>query len=183
MLSQERGDMKLLLNTGNHLINFSCHKMTSVLPDQQRNVVRIMKQKQNKKPPNDPAREETRSFLKFSRENLSLSNSDLEQGFNKTKFRVGRHTILSVTALVLALACVGIEICRLKWMVDNSREMEILKRDVDTLKHRLLEEDLLDELKAFEEKVRILVYFFLNLIFEIKFKFILVKGNLAIYFS
>ncbi|XP_043470479.1 MATH and LRR domain-containing protein PFE0570w-like [Leptopilina heterotoma] len=129
--------------------------MTSVLPDQhQRNVVRIMKQKsQNQKTSNHSGREETRSFLKFSRENLSLSNSDLEQGFNKTKFRIDKHTIISVTALILALSCVAVEICRLKWIVDNSREMEILKRDVDTLKHRLLEEDLLDELKAFEEKL------------------------------
>ena len=132
--------------------------MTSVLPDEQKNVVQMKQKSQNQKTKKVGAgREETRSFLSFSRENLSISNSDLEQGFNKTRFRVRKHTLLSVVALVLALICAGVEIWKLKWVVENAKEIEILKRDVDSLKHRLLEEDLLDELKAFEEKVHDLI--------------------------
>lgn len=150
------------------MISCSSRKMTSVLPDGQKNVGRMKQKPQNQKGQKDAGREETRSFLSFSRENLSLSNSDLEQGFNKKRFRVRKHTLLSILALVLALICFGIEvwkvkyvventkefeIWKVKWVVENAREIEILKRDVDSLKHTLLEKDLLDELKAFEEKV------------------------------
>ena len=127
--------------------------MDSVLSDEKKNVVRMKQKPSTQKATKDAGGEETHSFLNFSRENLSISNSDLEQGFNKARFRVRRHTLLSAAAFILALACVGIEIWKLKSVIENAKEIEILKRDVETLKHRLLEEDLLDELKAFEEKV------------------------------
>ncbi|XP_033209515.1 protein eiger isoform X2 [Belonocnema kinseyi] len=142
--------------------------MTSVLSDGQKNVGRMKQKPQNQKGQKDAGREETRSFLSFSRENLSLSNSDLEQGFNKKRLRVRKHTLLSILALALALICFGIEvwkvkyvvenakeleIWKVKWVVENAREIEILKRDVDSLKHTILEKDLLDELNAFEEKL------------------------------
>ncbi|KAF3429112.1 hypothetical protein E2986_12425 [Frieseomelitta varia] len=101
-------------------------------------------------------KEETRSFLSFFRENLSISQSDLEQGFNKHRFRPNRNTILSVTALLIALLCLGLESWRFHCSLVNAREIEELKRSVESLKHRFLEEDLLDELKAFEEQVVIL---------------------------
>ncbi|XP_017760746.1 PREDICTED: uncharacterized protein LOC108551193 isoform X2 [Eufriesea mexicana] len=98
-------------------------------------------------------KEETRSFLSFSRENLSISQSDLEQGFNKHRFRPNRHTILSVTALLIALLCLGLESWKFHCSLINSREIKELKRSVESLKYRFLEEDLLDELKAFEEQL------------------------------
>ncbi|KAG7207755.1 hypothetical protein KM043_009365 [Ampulex compressa] len=98
-------------------------------------------------------KEETRSFLSFSRENLSISHSDLEQGFNKHRFRPSRNTILSVAGLLIALLCLSLETWKLRATLVNAREIEQLKRDVESLKHRFLEEDLLDELKAFEEQL------------------------------
>jgi hypothetical protein len=35
-------------------------------------------------------------------------------------------------------------------------QIDTLRRDVDSLKHRMLEEDLLEQLKAFEDAVSIL---------------------------
>lgn len=98
-------------------------------------------------------KEETRSFLSFSRENLSISQSDLEQGYNKQRFRPKRNTILSVTALLIAFLCLALECWEFHYSLINAREIEDLKRSVDSLKHRILEEDLLDEVKAFEEQV------------------------------
>lgn len=98
-----------------------------------------------------PVKEETRSFLNFSRENLSISHSDLEQGFNRSRLvKPSRTTILSVAALMAAVLCLGLQSWKL---LSNTREIEQLRRDVDILKHRFLEQDLMDELKAFEEQV------------------------------
>lgn len=135
--------------------------MISVLSDEDSKVAR-MKQKLI----NDVhVKEETRSFLSFFRENLNISQSDLEQGFNKHRFRPNRNTILSVTALLIALLCLGLESWRFHCSLVNAREIEELKRSVESLKHRFLEEDLLDELKAFEEQVVILFLFFFFFLF------------------
>ncbi|XP_018374544.1 PREDICTED: uncharacterized protein LOC108768575 isoform X2 [Trachymyrmex cornetzi] len=121
--------------------------MTSMLSGEESNAVR-MKQKLMR---NAPAKEETRSFLNFSRENLSISHSDLEQGFNRSRLvRPSRNTILSVAALIAAVLCLGLQSWKL---LSNTREIEQLRRDVDILKHRFLEQDLMDELKAFEEQL------------------------------
>lgn len=124
--------------------------MTSVLPEQEENKTARLKHKLM----NDHhAKEETRSFLSFSRENLSISHSDLEQGFNRHRFRPNRNTVLSVAALAVALLCLGLETWKLHCSLVNAREIEALKRDVESLKHRFLEEDLLDELKAFQDQL------------------------------
>lgn len=122
--------------------------MTSVLAEEESKVAR-MKQKLM----NDHAKEETRSFLSFSRENLSISQSDLEQRFNKHRFRPNRNTVLSVAALIIALLCLALESWKFHCSLVNAREIEELKRNVENLKHRFLEEDLLDQLKAFQEKL------------------------------
>ncbi|XP_018392639.1 PREDICTED: uncharacterized protein LOC108771754 isoform X2 [Cyphomyrmex costatus] len=121
--------------------------MTSMLSGEESNPVR-MKQKLMR---NVPVKEETRSFLNFSRENLSISHSDLEQGFNRSRLvRPSRNTILSVAALMAAVVCFGLQSWKL---LSNTREIEQLRRDVDILKHRFLEQDLMNELKAFEEQL------------------------------
>lgn len=125
--------------------------MTSVLPEEETKVPRMKQKLMN----DVHVKEETRSFLSFSRENLSISQSDLEQGFNKHRFRPNRHTILSVTALLIALLCLGLESWKFHCSLINSREIKELKRSVESLKYRFLEEDLLDELKAFEEQVMV----------------------------
>lgn len=106
--------------------------------------------------------DENRAFINISRENLSISNSDIEQGFNKSRFRINRATLFSLLALLIATICMAIEICKFQQVLDNARDIRILRRDVDTLKHRFLEEDLLDELKAFEQQVNF------NLKFDLK---------------
>lgn len=98
-----------------------------------------------------PAKEETRSFLNFSRENLSISHCDLEEGFNSSRLKPSRHMILSITALTIAVICLGLESWELHCSLSKLHDIEQLKRDVETLKHRFLEQDLLDELKAFEQ--------------------------------
>lgn len=123
--------------------------MTSVLPKGETKVAK-MKQKLMT---DVHVKEETRSFLSFSRENLSISQSDLEQGFNKHRFRPNRNTILSVAALTIAFLCLGLETWKLHCSLVNTREIEELKRDVESLKHRFLEENILDELRALEKQV------------------------------
>jgi hypothetical protein len=54
--------------------------------------------------------------------------------------------LLGVTVLVLELYR-GSEVAGLRTQLDA------LRRDVDSLKHRILEEDLLEQLKAFEDAV------------------------------
>ncbi|XP_076243116.1 TNF superfamily member 12 eiger [Calliopsis andreniformis] len=123
--------------------------MTSILLGEEAKVAKMKQKLINKM----PVKEETRTFLSFSRENLNISQSDLEQGFNKHRFRRNKSTILSIAALTIALLCLGLELWKLRYSIMNKREIDELKRDVESLKHRLLEEDLLDELKAFEEKL------------------------------
>lgn len=100
-----------------------------------------------------PVKEETRSFLNFSRENLSISHSDLEQGFNRSRLRPSKNTILSVAALVIALLCLAIESWKLSCLSTNTHEIEQLKRDIEELKHRFLKQNFMNNLKAFEEQV------------------------------
>lgn len=118
--------------------------MTSMLPEENTKM----------KGKNDVhGKEEARSFLSFSRENLSISQSELEQGFNKYRFRPTRNTILSIAALSIALLCLGLESWKFHWSMVNAREIEELKRSVENLKNRFLEKDLLDKVKAFEEQL------------------------------
>ncbi|XP_033342612.2 TNF superfamily member 12 eiger [Megalopta genalis] len=123
--------------------------MTSVLPEEESRAVKLKQKLMN----DVRGKEEARSFLSFSRENLSISQSELEQGFNKQWFRPRRHTLLSVLAIAIAVLCLGLETWKLRCSLTNARQIEELKRDVETLKHRFLEQDLLDELKAFEEQL------------------------------
>ncbi|XP_076757268.1 TNF superfamily member 12 eiger [Xylocopa sonorina] len=123
--------------------------MTSVFLEEE---PKVMKKKQRLI--NDVhVKDDTRSFLSFSRENLSISQSDLEQGFKKQRFRPNRNTILSSTALFIALLCLSLETWNFYCSAVNVREIEELKQSVESLKHRSLEEDLLDGLKAFEQQL------------------------------
>ncbi|XP_047362550.1 pre-mRNA-splicing factor CWC22 homolog [Vespa velutina] len=126
--------------------------MTTVLSDEDGGGGNAMKLKQ-KLLNRSNVKEETRSFLNFSRENLSISQADLERGFNKQRFRPNKYTVLSTVALLIALLCLALETWKLRCSLVNSREIEELKRDVKSLKHRFLQQDLLDELKAFEEQL------------------------------
>ncbi|XP_072763207.1 uncharacterized protein Egr isoform X2 [Anoplolepis gracilipes] len=116
--------------------------MTTMLPEEDISKAARMKQRLMSN-----VKEETRSFLNFSRENLSVSHSDLEQGFNRSRQRPSRNMILSVSALVVSIFCLGV----VSWKLSsNAREIEQLKRDVDGLK-RFLELDYINEIKAFKE--------------------------------
>ncbi|XP_015437370.1 PREDICTED: uncharacterized protein LOC107192589 [Dufourea novaeangliae] len=123
--------------------------MTSVLSEEETKIAKLKQKLMN----DVRGKEEARSFLSFSRENLSISQSDLEHGLNRQRFRPDRNTVLSIVALTIALLCLGLETWKLRCSLINAREIEELKRDVESLKHRFLEEDLLDELKAFEEQL------------------------------
>ncbi|XP_071872566.1 TNF superfamily member 12 eiger isoform X1 [Bombus fervidus] len=123
--------------------------MTSMLCEEDSKVARMKQKLMN----DVHVKEETRSFLSVFRENLSISPSDLEQGFNKHRFRPNRNTILSVTALLIALLCLSLESWKFHCSLINAREIEELKRSVESLKHRFVKEDLLNELKAFEEQL------------------------------
>lgn len=125
--------------------------MTSMLSEEDSKVARMKQKLMN----DVHVKEETRSFLSVFRENLSISPSDLEQGFNKHRFRPNRNTILSVTALLIALLCLSLESWKFHCSLINAREIEELKRSVESLKHRFVKEDLLNELKAFEEQVMV----------------------------
>ncbi|XP_031787362.1 uncharacterized protein LOC100680446 isoform X2 [Nasonia vitripennis] len=135
--------------------------MTSVLPEEESNVTRLKLKSSHAAHSSSKQRnashqqDESRSFLTFSRENLSISTSDLEQGFSKpSRTRCcSRQTLLSCAALLLALSCAGLELWKLRRVLENASDIETLKRDVETLKHRFLEKDLLDELRAFEEQL------------------------------
>lgn len=126
-------------------------EMTTMLPKNGMNTVPVKPSMEKSKIPSEPTKDESRSFLNFSRENLSISHSDIEQGFNKTKPRIRIDTILSIVAIIFALFCIGLEIWKIQATVDNSREIDLLKQEIETMKHKLLEEDLLNDLKAFEE--------------------------------
>ncbi|XP_029049778.2 protein eiger isoform X1 [Osmia bicornis bicornis] len=123
--------------------------MTSMLPEEGIKITRMKEKLMN----DVHGKEESRSFLSFSRENLSISQSELEKGFNKYRFRPTRHTILSIAALSIALLCLALESWKFHWTMVNAREIEELKRSVENLKHRFLEKDLLDEVKVFEEQL------------------------------
>lgn len=123
----------------------------SVIPVEQTNNPTKMKANLMR---NDPVKEETRPFLNFSRENLNISQADLEQGFHRSRLRPTRNTILSSLALTIAVLCLSLEGWKLQYSLSNAREIELLKRNVESLKHRFLQQNLMNELKAFEQQVR-----------------------------
>lgn len=106
------------------------------------------------------------SFLNLPPENLSISHSDIEQGFNKYKkcFKFNNSTILSLIAIFIGLICITIETIKLQKIFEHSRDINNIKKDMEILKDRYYEEDLLDELKAFEEQV-VFLYFLMIKIF------------------
>lgn len=60
--------------------------------------------------------------------------------------------------LLVSVALVGVtvlvlELYRSREVVALRAQIDTLSRDVDTLKHRILEEDLLEQLRAFEDAV------------------------------
>jgi hypothetical protein len=57
--------------------------------------------------------------------------------------------LVGVTVLVL-------EVYRGREVVALRAQIDTLSRDIDSLKHRILEEDLLEQLRAFEDAVSIL---------------------------
>ncbi|KAG8041523.1 hypothetical protein G9C98_002816 [Cotesia typhae] len=97
-------------------------------------------------------REERKSFLN-SRENLSVS--DIEQGFNKhlSCVRINKCTLLNVLTIVLIVACICFETFNLPRVIDNKREIENLRRDLDLLRRQFYEENFLDKIMAFEEQL------------------------------
>ncbi|EZA54727.1 protein PFC0760c isoform X2 [Ooceraea biroi] len=122
--------------------------MMSVIPMEDGNMTRIKQKLMS----NDPRKEETRSFLNFSRENLNISQADVEQGYHRSQLRPTRNTILSLIALVIAVLCLSLEGWRFQRALVNTHEIEQLKRDVETMKHQLLQQKLVNELKAFEQQ-------------------------------
>uniref|UniRef100_A0ABD2WF45 Uncharacterized protein n=1 Tax=Trichogramma kaykai TaxID=54128 RepID=A0ABD2WF45_9HYME len=166
-------------------------KMTSLLPNDDASAASRFKQKPRallKKSLSQRCAksEESRSFLDFSRENLNISTSELEQGFNgnsgnnkhnngscstssSSSGSSGRsslgfyccwhrracraQTFLCCLALILALGCMALQVWKMRQVADNFKALEAMRSDVETLKHRLLEKDLLDELRAFEEQL------------------------------
>lgn len=117
--------------------------MTSTLPEEDSKVTKMKQRLMS----NGHVKEEKRSFLNFSRENLSVSNSDLEQGFNRSRQRPSRNMILNVSALMISILCLGL----VSWKLSsNAREIEQLKRDVNNLK-RFLELNLINEIKTLKE--------------------------------
>lgn len=122
--------------------------MTPVLPEEESSAVKMKQKLIN----NVPAKEDTRVLLNFSRENLNISHSDLEQKrkFNRSQ-RLNRITC--VTVLITSVVCLGVTSWYLSCSLLNAREIEQLKRNFESLKHQLLQRDLMDELKAFEEQV------------------------------
>ncbi|KAM0728045.1 Protein eiger [Formica fusca] len=117
--------------------------MTSTLPEEDSKVAKMKQRLMS----NGHVKEEKRSFLNFSRENLSVSNSDLEQGFNRSRQRPSRNMILNVSALMISILCLGL----VSWKLSsNAREIEQLKRDVNNLK-RFLELNLINEIKTLKE--------------------------------
>ncbi|KAL6424675.1 hypothetical protein ACFW04_009976 [Cataglyphis niger] len=117
--------------------------MTSTLPEEDSKTAKIKQRLMN----NGHVKEEKRSFLNFSRENLSVSHSDLEQGFNRSRQRPSRNMILNVSTLIISILCLGL----VSWKLSsNAREIEQLKRDVNNLK-RFLELDLINEIKTLKE--------------------------------
>lgn len=115
--------------------------MTSMLLEEDSKAAKM------KQMSNGHVKEETRSFLHFLRENLSVSNSDLEQGFNRSRQRPSRNLILSVSALMISILCLGL----VSWKLSsNVREIEQLKREVDGLK-RFLELNVINEIKTLKE--------------------------------
>lgn len=127
--------------------------MTSVLPGEDGNTMKMKQKLIN----DDRAKEEARSFLNFSRENLSIS--DLEQGFNRSRLRPRINMIMSAAALTIALLCFCLEIWRISC---SSHEMEQIKMDIENLKHRLAQQNLVDEMKAFHEQVNLPVAFLIS---------------------
>ncbi|XP_029168817.1 protein eiger isoform X2 [Nylanderia fulva] len=119
--------------------------MTSMLTEENSNKAAKMKQRLMSN--GHVVKEDTRSFLNFSRENLSVSHSDLEQGFNRSRQRPSRKMILSMSALMISILCLGL----VSWKLNsNAREIEQLRRDVDSLK-RFLKLDLINEIKTLKE--------------------------------
>lgn len=117
--------------------------MTSTLPEEESKMAKMKQRLMS----NGHVKEEKRSFLNFSRENLSVSNSDLEQGFNRSRQRPSRNMILNVSALMISILCLGL----VSWKLSsNAREIEQLKRDVNNLK-RFLELNLINEIKTLKE--------------------------------
>lgn len=104
----------------------------------------------------DAPAKKTRSFLDFSRENLSVSQPDLEQGFNRPRLvKPSRSTILSAAALVAAILCLGLQSWKL---LLNTREIEQLRIEINILQNQFLklepglnELDLMD--KTLEEQL------------------------------
>lgn len=109
--------------------------------------------------------EEARSILNFSCESLSISNSgsDFEpRGIvgNKHQHRSCFHLYKKTSALALILtlvlssSCVImlIEVWMAKGVLSNSRDIEELASDVETLKHLFREKSLMEELRTFEEQ-------------------------------
>ncbi|CAL1678728.1 unnamed protein product [Lasius platythorax] len=118
--------------------------MTSVLTEEDSKAAKMKQRLMS----NGHVKEDTRSFLNFSRENLSVSHSDLEQRFNRSRRRPSRNMIiLSVSTFMIFILCLGL----VSWkLTSNDREIEQLKRDVDSLK-RFLKLDLINEIKTLKE--------------------------------
>ncbi|XP_066595826.1 uncharacterized protein egr [Prorops nasuta] len=100
-------------------------------------------------------REESRAFLSFSRENLSmLTRTDMAKKQYPMKSRLWIRpscpTILAVVSFVLALLSLSLVICLLQYSIDNTQEMKKLRREIDFLKSRVLTNDVTNALKAFD---------------------------------
>lgn len=87
--------------------------------------------------------------------NASSSMDDVEMGKSRRKRLLQRTApwIIVLLALGAIATLVSLEIIR-------SNELKKLRADVDLLKSRLLDEDFIDDLKAFEEEVSKSIFFF-----------------------
>ncbi|XP_063976580.1 protein eiger isoform X2 [Diachasmimorpha longicaudata] len=126
-------------------------KISSVIPVDRK--ARVKGQRNEKISASDDS---TRAFLNFSRENLSVLQSDIERGFpRKTPgcLKINRQTMLSLLAICLAIVCLTVEAVKIKKIVNNTRNIDGIKVELETLKKKILELNLLEEFKAFEQQL------------------------------
>ncbi|XP_069671427.1 protein eiger-like [Periplaneta americana] len=106
--------------------------------------------------------DETRSFLSFSAVGDDAdARTSMEQGLcrrARARGGIGVAWKYATACLLVGVAMLGVtvlvlELYRGREAASLRAQLDAVRRDVDALKHRLLEEDLLEQLKAFEDAV------------------------------
>ncbi|KAK0161580.1 hypothetical protein PV327_010036 [Microctonus hyperodae] len=95
-------------------------------------------------------------ILNLSHENLSVSQSNIKQGFNKQSMCwhiVSRHTILNICTIILILSCIFFQVFELPKVLENNRNIETIKRDLEALQRQFYKVNFLTEFEAFEKQL------------------------------